>query len=111
MVTKTRRSQLAEVMNLAWQFIKRNGYSRAEALKIAWVNNKLKAEMRKRIVKFYFQKVDGTIREAYGTLSNVLIPASTNENGRKKNDTVQVFFDSEKQEFRCFKKANLVRMA
>ncbi len=111
MVTTTRRSQLAEVMNLAWQFIKRNGFSRAEALKIAWVNNKLKAEMRKRIVKFYFQKVDGTIREAYGTLSNVLIPASSSESGRKKNDTVQVFFDSEKQEFRSFKKANLVRMA
>lgn len=88
-VTKTRRSQLAEVMNLAWQFIKRNGYSRAEALKIVWVNNKLKAEMRKRIVKFYFQKVDGTIREAYGTLSNVLIPASTNENGLSVTQLVE----------------------
>lgn len=89
MVTKTRRSQLAEVMNLAWQFIKRNGYSRAEALKIAWINNKLKAEMRKRIVKFYFQKVDGTIREAYGTLSNVLIPASTNESGLSVTQLVE----------------------
>lgn len=76
-------------MNLAWQFIKRNGYSRAEALKIVWVNNKLKAEMRKRIVKFYFQKVDGTIREAYGTLSNVLIPASTNENGLSVTQLVE----------------------
>ncbi len=111
MTTETRKRQLAEIMNLAWQFIKRNGYSRAEALKVAWVNNKLKAEMKKRIVKFYFQKVDGTLREAYGTLSNVLVPASSGENNRKKNDTVQVFFDSEKQEFRSFKKANLVRMA
>ena len=45
--------------------------------------------MRKRIVKFYFQKVDGTIREAYGTLSNVLIPASTNENGLSVTQLVE----------------------
>lgn len=31
------------------------------------VEIKLKAEMKKRIVKFYFQKIDGSLREAYGT--------------------------------------------
>ena len=61
------RSQTSEVMCLAWQMVKRNGYSMSEALKTAWMNIKLKAAMKERIVRFYFQKVDGSLREAYGT--------------------------------------------
>nr|DAR74186.1 MAG TPA: hypothetical protein [Caudoviricetes sp.] len=32
----------------------------------------------------------------------------TEQNQRKQNDTVQVYFDTEINEFRCFKKFNLV---
>ena len=95
-------------MTLAWQFVKRNGFTMSEALKAAWANMKLKAAMKNRIVKFYFQKVDGSIREAYGTLKDNLIPAVAGTDNRKRNDTVQVFYDTEKQEWRCFKKANLI---
>lgn len=102
-----KRSTLHDIMTLAWQFVKRNGFTMSEALKAAWANMKLKVAMKQRIVKFYFQKVDGSIREAYGTLKENLIPA-TNGDNRKRNDTVQVFFDTEKQEWRCFKKANLI---
>lgn len=102
-----KRSTLHEIMTLAWQFVKRNGFTMSEALKAAWANIKLKTAMNNRIVKFYFQKVDGSIREAYGTLKENLIPATSGDN-RKRNDTVQVFFDTEKQEWRCFKKANLI---
>lgn len=94
---------LRQIMTLAWQFVKRNGFTMSEALKTAWANFKLKEDMKKGIVKFYFQKVDGTLREAYGTLFNV---PKTSGN-RKSNPTVQVYFDTEKQEYRCFKKANL----
>lgn len=100
-------NSLREVMKLAWQFVKKNGYNMSEALKIAWANIKLKAEMKKRIVKFYFQKVDGSIREAYGTLKEDLLPRHE-ESGRKKNDTVQTYFDSEVEGWRSFKKANLI---
>lgn len=102
-----KRSTLHDIMTLAWQFVKRNGFTMSEALKAAWANMKLRTAMNNRIVKFYFQKVDGSIREAYGTLKENLIPA-TNGDNRKRNDTVQVFFDTEKQEWRCFKKANLI---
>lgn len=102
-----KRSTLHDIMTLAWQFVKRNGFTMSEALKAAWANMKLKAAMKNRIVKFYFQKVDGSIREAYGTLKENLIPATSGDN-RKRNDTVQVYFDTEKQEYRCFKKANLI---
>lgn len=105
-----KRNVLHEIMSLAWQLVKRNGFSISEALKCAWANMKLKTAMNQRIVKFYFKKVDGSVREAYGTLKENLIPATSGDN-RKKNDTVQVYFDTERQEYRCFKKANLLNIA
>lgn len=105
------KSFLHEVMSLAWQFVRKNGFTMSEALKVAWVNMKLKLQMKSRIVKFYFQKVDGSIREAYGTLNEKLMPAITGTDKRAKNDTVQTYFDTERQEFRCFKKANLLKIA
>jgi hypothetical protein len=65
---------LHEVMTLAWQFVKRNGFTLSEALKAAWANMKLKKVMALRIAKFYFKKVDGSIREAYGTLILITVP-------------------------------------
>ena len=103
------RNTLREVMQLAWQFVKKNGYSLSEALKVAWMNIKLKAQLKKRIVKFYFQKVDGSLREAFGTLNERVVPQT--QGARKMNDTCQVYFDTEKGEWRCFKRANLIRIA
>jgi hypothetical protein len=99
---------LKSVMSLAWNFVKVNGFTLSEALKMAWRNVKLQAALKvKRAVKFYFQKVDGTIREAYGTLRADLLPELKGSD-RKQNDTVQTYFDTEAQAFRCFKKANLI---
>ena len=104
-----KRNQLREIMNLAWQMVKRNGYSMSEALKVAWVNIKLRALLSKKIVEFYFKKTDGTLRQAFGTLMSDRIPET---NGIKKTaDSCQVYFDTEKEEWRCFKKCNLVRIA
>lgn len=105
-----RKNNLAAIMNQAWQFVKRNGMNLSQALKLAWLNAKLKLALKAGIVKFYFTKVDSTIREAYGTLKESLV-APTQGTGRRPSDTVQVYFDTEKQEYRCFKKANLLRMA
>lgn len=62
------KSQLKEVMLLAWTFVKRNGYTMSDALRCAWANIKLRAMLHKRIVEFYFKKTDGTLRQAFGTL-------------------------------------------
>ena len=105
-----KRETLKDIMQTAWQFVKRNGMTLSDALKTAWRNFKLRVAMKNRIVKFYFQKVDGTIREAYGTLAAALIPPTSDGNPRQKNDTVQAYFDSEKQAWRCFKKANLINI-
>lgn len=104
------KETLREIMQMAWQFVKRNGFTISEALRIAWRNFKLRAAMAIRICKFYFVKVDGTIREAYGTLASGIVPETSGNDNRKKNDTVQTYFDTEKQEWRCYKRANLIRI-
>jgi hypothetical protein len=103
-----KRTDLRNIMIEAHRFIKIAGISLSEALRKAWANFKLKLKMSAGIVKFYFQKVDGSIREAYGTLASNLVPVIDGNDTRKKNDTTQTYFDTEKQEWRCFKKMNLV---
>lgn len=106
-----KKSDLRAIMQMAWQFVKRNGFTMSEALKAAWLNFKLRVAMAARIVKFYFQKVDGSVREAYGTLDASVVPETTGNDTRKKNDTVQTYYDTEVQSWRCFKRANLIRIA
>lgn len=106
-----KRQNLQKIMTLAWQFVRRNGFTMSEALRQAWLVFKTKANLYKGITKFYFRKVDGTIREAWGTLNSSLMP-KLDEGGdrRAKNPTVQVYYDTERQEFRCFKVANLLSL-
>ncbi len=106
-MSTTRKQTLTKVFTLAWQFVKRNGFTLSEALKTAWANVKLRTAMKTRIVKFYFRKVDGTTREAYGTLLETLMP-ETKGTGRKPSDTLQTYYDTERQEYRSFKKVNLL---
>ena len=103
-------SDLRDIMRIAWQLVRKNGFTMSEALKTAWLNFKLKMKMRYGIVKFYYQKISGEIREAYGTLRADLMP-QTKGADRKPNPTVQVYYDTEREEYRCFKIANLIKIA
>ena len=85
------KSFLHEVMSLAWQFVRKNGFTMSEALKCAWANMKLKLQMKSKIVKFYFQKVDGSVREAYGTLNEKLMPAITGTDTYSKLSHIRRF--------------------
>ncbi len=103
------RSQLKEVMQMAWSFVRKNGYSMSEALKCAWANLKLKAALKVKIVEFYFKKTDGTLRQAFGTLMSDRVPET--KGTKETADNCQVYFDCEKEEWRCFKKCNLIKIA
>lgn len=126
MRTQTQKQRTAaanskKAMLRAWQ-IKRqydvmyNGKTLfSECLKMAWAEavrtEQLVEMMRTAPVWFTFLKVDGTIRRACGTLCPDLMPepdGEAKETNRKRNESVQVYFDLEKQEFRCFKKQNLI---
>ena len=50
------KSFLHEVMSLAWQFVRKNGFTMSEALKCAWANMKLKIADEKQDCEFYFQR-------------------------------------------------------
>ncbi len=102
-----KRETSSQIMSLAWQMVRKNGYSISEALKVAWVNMKLKIAMRNKIVRFYYRKVNGDVREAFGTLSDRLLP-ETKGMDRKANSTLQTYYDTERAEWRSFKKANLL---
>lgn len=105
-----KKSDFSAIMNAAWGFVRRNGFTLSEALKVAWANFKLKVKMHTGIVRFYFRKVDGTIREAWGTLASNLIP-ETKGTDRRNNPTIQTYFDTEKGEWRSYKTANLIATA
>ena len=109
-MTTTQKQINSEIFKTAWQFVKRNGFNMQEALVTAWQNYKLRCAMTTRIVKFYFTKVDGSLREAYGTLKANLLP-ETKGCDRRANDTIQTYFDTERGDWRCFKKANLLKIA
>ena len=104
-----KRIQLREIMQMAWSFVRKNGYSMSEALKCAWANIKLRALLGKKVVEFYFKKTDGTLRQAFGTLMSDRVPEI--KGTKKTADSCQVYFDTEKEEWRCFKKCNLVKIA
>lgn len=99
---------LSNIMRMAWRFYKITHRAFAECLKLAWQNFKIVRRMHTEVVRFYFLKVDGTLREAWGTLRADIVPSISSNDNRKKNDTVQVFYDTEKAEWRCFKKLNLI---
>lgn len=100
---------LKEVMLLAWHFVRHNGFTKSVALKAAWNNAKLTSEMKTGVVNFSFRRLDGTIRQACGTLQDTLLPQCKGT-GRKADDTLQTYFDTERQAYRSFKKANLLRV-
>jgi hypothetical protein len=87
--------------------IKHQFNSFGEALRKAWYVLKLRAKMKSQIVSFRFKKVDGSTREAIGTLRADLLP-EIKGNSNKINHSVMAYFDTEANGFRSFKVENLI---
>lgn len=103
------KNQMRELMKQAWILVKVYGFSMADAMKQAWQVLKLKAALKKGVVKFFYQKLNGEIRCTWGTLKEDLIP-ETKGTERKKNDSLITYYDNEKAAFRSFKIANLIKV-
>lgn len=108
-MSTTFKSQMSELMKQSWMLVKVYGFSMAEAMKQSWKALKLKAALKKGVVKFFYQKLDGTVRTAWGTLKEGLIP-ETKGTERKKNESLITYYDNEKQAYRSFKVANLIKV-
>lgn len=103
------KTTLAQLMRTAWMLVKKYGFTMAEAMKQAWAISKLRKAMRNGIVKFMYTKLDGSTRTAWGTLKENLLPA-TQGTGRRANETLVTYYDTEKESYRSFKVANFVAM-
>lgn len=103
------KNKMRDLMKRAWMLVKVYGFSMADAMKQAWLVLKLKAALKNGIVKFMYAKLNGEVRTAWGTLKDGLIP-ETKGTERKKNESLIIYYDSEKQAYRSFKVANLVKI-
>lgn len=106
---QTKTNFRVRVMSYAHVIFKSMTINWSDALKKAWMLYKLAKQMRKGVVKFVFEKVDGSARIAYGTLCN--LPAGiTSKNGSKKapNYSTMCYFDTKRQAFRSFRVANFI---
>lgn len=105
------KNQMKEIMKNAWRFFKVTGESFSECLKKAWQVYRLVKEMKSKTVQFFYQKVSGEIRQAFGTLRDEVIADNVKGTGNRKNEDLFTYWDTEKESFRSFKKFNLVKIA
>lgn len=105
------KNSMREVMSMAWRFFKVTGENFSECLKRTWQVYKLAKEMKKRTVQFFYQKVNGEIRQAFGTMAEEVIHDKVKGAGRAKNEDLFTYWDTEKESFRSFKKFNLIKIA
>lgn len=97
------------VMKYAWQLWRATKQAWRICLIKAWQLYRLAKAMRQGPVTFYYQKADGSVRKAVGTLRS--LPAGVTLNGKKQakpSFKTMAYFDVEKQAFRCFKVENLI---
>lgn len=109
---KTTTSFRVRVMSYAHHIFVTTVISWSDALKKAWQLYRLAKLMRQGVVKFYFEKVDGSARVAYGTLCN--LPAGiTSRKGSKKatNYGTMCYWDTKKNAFRSFRAENFIAIA
>lgn len=106
---KKRVNFRARVMKYAWQILKATGKAWRECMLRAWQLYRFSQILKSGVVAFSYFKTDGSIRNAYGTLSD--IPENILHGGKrmtKPSYKTFSYFDVEKNAFRCFRIENLI---
>lgn len=89
----------------AWTICRETGKSFAVCLSKAWALYRLKRSMLQGVVKFAYEKLDGTLRVAYGTLQDIDSKVKGTHPSSIKTFN---YYDVEAEAFRCFRVENLV---
>ena len=100
-------------MSYAQHIAKTTSVNFSDALKKAWQLYRLAKLMRQGVVKFYFEKVDGSARVAYGTLRDlpVGITSGTSKKAKAPNYGTMCYWDTKKNAFRSFRVENFIAMS
>ncbi|MFI3306110.1 MAG: SH3 beta-barrel fold-containing protein [Rikenellaceae bacterium] len=94
-----------KVFRRAHTLAKSTGKAFAVCLATAWRIYRLTRRMTREVVKFSYQKVDGTLRRAVGTLQ--VASHLVKGNGKDTPSTLR-YFDVEASAFRSFRVENLI---
>lgn len=100
------RKDLSNLMHRAWAIARATGKCFSVALAKAWELYRLTKRMREGIVRFAYEKADGTIRKALGTLKDTAVLVKGDN--RSDNGKAFKYYDTEAQGFRSFKVENLI---
>ena len=100
-----KRNDLQNIMRRAWELYRTTGKAFAVCLSRSWVIFRLIQRMRSSVVQFSYEKINGTLRKAKGTLKDVT--ALVKGTGKETPKTVR-YFDVDVQAFRSFKIENLI---
>ena len=94
------------IMRRAWVIARTTGKAFAVALAKSWQLYRLVKQMQAGVVRFSYEKADGTLRRALGTLKDVAEPIKGT--GRPDDGQTVGYYDVETGGFRSFRSANLV---
>lgn len=95
----------SKVFGWAYEIAHSTGKQFAVCLAKAWALYRLKKAMKQGIVSFAYEKADGTLRKAKGTLNT--LRGITRKTGTSKTGSFP-YYDTEANAFRSFKIENLV---
>lgn len=101
------------VMRLAWRLYRENKRQLAfgACMVAAWKVLRLNAALQHGLVRFSFQKLNGEVREAVGTLRSDLFVVPPKTTDRPEFLTVVRYFDLDKNAIRSFRAERILRVA
>lgn len=97
---------LSTIMRRAWQIARATGKAFAVALSKSWQLYRLTKRMRVGVVRFAYEKADGTLRRTVGTLKDAA--ALVKGTGRPDDGRTVKYYDVEAGGFRSFRVENFV---
>ncbi len=101
-----KKSDLSIIMRRAWVIARRTGKAFAVCLSRAWALWRLVKNMRAGVVRFAYEKADGTLRKAVGTLHDV--ESTIKGTGRPDDGQTVRYYDVEAGGWRSFRVESLV---
>ena len=102
----------SEIHTLAHQIRRQNQFlTWGQCQAQAWQIVRLRAALHLGATRFVFQKQDGEVREAYGTLNPTLFQYEHKGSDRAESPTAIKYFDLDKNAWRSFRAERILKVA